>query len=501
MKLDILDMNEFIKLTKAQEVTNPVYFNMGNIPTDDGLFSNFIFGYPGSKDRKKLFGYINLRRKFLHPVMYKLFTSMDKKIMDCINAKRYFRVEGGELVEDDNGKTGVSFFYTVYDELKFKSTGTARRSNYLVLLSKLSKDDIFLDKYPVIPAFFRDFKPAKTSNEKISAVDEVNELYSKIIRLSQTISSGTEYDFMGAITEANIQGLIYDIYEYFSAAMAGKNGIFHRDILGKSIDYATRSVISAPRFKTNSWKDNPVRFGYTGIPLSQAVVLFYPFFVKYIQDFFEEREHELSRFTHEGKIVTVKNLKEQITQDSIKKMISLYIKSTESRFNSITLKADDGKEYPIPTYKEELKRNFTITDLLFIAASDICSDKHVYATRYPIEQYQNIYPSKIRLFSTKDTIEVKLDDLYLPDYPIIYPDYPADEALFVDTAIPYNGYLAALGGDYDGDTISIRGVFTKEANLEAERLIMDKKNILDQMGKNSRKIGNEAVQAIYTLTQ
>jgi len=79
MKLDILDMNEFIKLTKAQEVTNPVYFNMGNIPTDDGLFSNFIFGYPGSKDRKKLFGYINLRRKFLHPVMYKLFTSMDKK--------------------------------------------------------------------------------------------------------------------------------------------------------------------------------------------------------------------------------------------------------------------------------------------------------------------------------------------------------------------------------------------------------------------------------------
>ena len=40
-----------------------------------------------------------------------------------------------------------------------------------------------------------------------------------------------------------------------------------------------------------------------------------------------------------------------------------------------------------------------------------------------------------------------------------------------------------------------------EANAEAERLIMEKKNILDQMGRNSRKLGNEAVQAIYSLTR
>jgi hypothetical protein len=47
----------------------------------------------------------------------------------------------------------------------------------------------------------------------------------------------------------------------------------------------------------------------------------------------------------------------------------------------------------------------------------------------------------------------------------------------------------------------MRGLFTKEANLEAERLIWDKKNILDQMGRNSRQIGNEAIQAIYSLTR
>ncbi|AST99854.1 hypothetical protein PBI_PBS1_32 [Bacillus phage PBS1] len=52
-----------------------------------------------------------------------------------------------------------------------------------------------------------------------------------------------------------------------------------------------------------------------------------------------------------------------------------------------------------------------------------------------------------------------------------------------------------------GDTVSLRGVFSKEANEEAERLIWEKKNMLDQMGRNSRQIGNEAIQAIYSLTR
>ena len=29
----------------------------------------------------------------------------------------------------------------------------------------------------------------------------------------------------------------------------------------------------------NTWRDNKIRFGYTGIPLSQMITLFYPFFI------------------------------------------------------------------------------------------------------------------------------------------------------------------------------------------------------------------------------
>lgn len=51
------------------------------------------------------------------------------------------------------------------------------------------------------------------------------------------------------------------------------------------------------------------------------------------------------------------------------------------------------------------------------------------------------------------------------------------------------------------DTISLRAVFTVEANLEAERLINSKPMILNQTGESSRLLSNESVQALYTLTK
>ena len=55
--------------------------------------------------------------------------------------------------------------------------------------------------------------------------------------------------------------------------------------------------------------------------------------------------------------------------------------------------------------------------------------------------------------------------------------------------------------DYDGDTISVRGVFTQEANIEAEKLIYSKKNLLDNSGKNIRSLGKEAILGLYCLTK
>ena len=55
--------------------------------------------------------------------------------------------------------------------------------------------------------------------------------------------------------------------------------------------------------------------------------------------------------------------------------------------------------------------------------------------------------------------------------------------------------------DFDGDQISIRGVYTQEANEEAAKLIREPKNILNITGKNVRIITNEGVQTLYQLTK
>jgi hypothetical protein len=51
------------------------------------------------------------------------------------------------------------------------------------------------------------------------------------------------------------------------------------------------------------------------------------------------------------------------------------------------------------------------------------------------------------------------------------------------------------------DTISLRGAWTQEANIEAERIINDPKYFLDINGVNDRIIRNEAIQTLYALTK
>ena len=57
-----------------------------------------------------------------------------------------------------------------------------------------------------------------------------------------------------------------------------------------------------------------------------------------------------------------------------------------------------------------------------------------------------------------------------------YPDIDDQTKLieFIDSIQMSNSYLQALNADFDGDTVSVRGIFSKEANIEAEEIITKK---------------------------
>ena len=54
--------------------------------------------------------------------------------------------------------------------------------------------------------------------------------------------------------------------------------------------------------------------------------------------------------------------------------------------------------------------------------------------------------------------------------------------------------------DYDGDTVSIRGIFTNEANEELDKIMNAKYNYITSGNTGIRTSSNEAIQSLYNLT-
>ena len=64
-----------------------------------------------------------------------------------------------------------------------------------------------------------------------------------------------------------------------------------------------------------------------------------------------------------------------------------------------------------------------------------------------------------------------------------------------------NLYLPGLGGDYDGDTVTVRGVYTNEANEELMKFKDSKMNFIDLGSSNIRSSSGDVIQAIYSFTK
>ena len=90
-KIDQLDQERLIKNNGLPMVTNPVIFNAGNGPTSDGLLSNELFGIT-KDERSGIFGYIDLKEKFLNPYYYKVWLKIDKNLRACIYETERFKI-------------------------------------------------------------------------------------------------------------------------------------------------------------------------------------------------------------------------------------------------------------------------------------------------------------------------------------------------------------------------------------------------------------------------
>jgi len=491
MKISILDVDRLIEVNKLEEVTSQHLFSNKMMYDPQGILSTDIFGI-SKNDRRTTFAYISLKKKFIHPHIYtKVLKPMFKNIVYIVAGQKRYVIENGWFKEDkDNGWTGLVSLYDHWNEIDWSQKRSENKINK-ELLTILTRDQIFLDKIIIVPPAYRDVMLAGTVDAS-DHVSELNEMYQKLIRAVSMIQEGGLFARTQYGAQLKIQNLLCDISKFFSDQISKKTGLIRKYLMGKSVDYGTRVVISAPTYNFDRFGDNMIDVEHTAIPIEICCSTFYPFIEAWLKNFFtKEIVNDPNMFTFydiENKrefTGVIKDVDIQFSEKNIRKVINDYCLNPDNRFKMITLEVIAPGATPkenktlkanlvlkgnvlLPNnIRQVLNRGMTITDLLYLACVDVCEKRHVMVSRYPVGTDKGIYFSKIRVQSTPNHIRLTFNGKDYPYYPDINLKTPIDQVgvQFIDTLVPSNSHLDGMGADYISMSWSARIAIFYKNNL------------------------------------
>lgn len=411
-KIDPLDPLKLIKVNDLKEVTNPIAFAKNNVPTSDGLISNEIFGIT-KFDRSNTYAYISLGDWFMHPLHYKIWSKLDSNIKAIIHETDYFKIDSsGNLIKDPEGNTGINWLRKNIDNIKIKSTESAKRDRNIQFL-KNHKDTMFINNIILIPAYYRD---ANTTSGK-PGLNEINKLYQSLLMAVRSLKENADYGFtLNGATRGRIQEQILTIYQWFSGSSSydfnnavgipGKTGILSHTNLNKTTDYAARLVLSAPELKVDKMEDIMVDLDHSAIPLAAVCTAFMPFIQFYLRRFFENEFSGVNKYpamgskSRELQYVEIEDYQIAFSDDVIKSELDLFQHGYADRFRPISIPNKENREIYMhfkgyntknedfdlnnPGNMPIIERRLTWLDIIYQAAVEVVKDRLVLITRYPM---------------------------------------------------------------------------------------------------------------------
>lgn len=527
---DPLDVERFVKANNVQQVDDPIFFVRDGIPTSKGLLSNEIFGIT-KEERANIYAYIDLGDWFMHPLVYKKWCQKDKRIKEIAHGIKKFSIgKDGDFVEDEHGQSGIAFIKNNMDKIKIKRTDSRERDDIIKYIEKY-KDLIFMKKLIVMPAYYRD---VQTKSSGSVGVGDLNKLYQSIIISSNSLKETKDFGLsMSDSVSGRIQETLVSIYNSITSTsgdttdgvgLSKKNGLVRSAIMSKTTDYGTRLILSAPELKVETLDDMMVDLDYTALPLASACVNFMPFVIFNIKRFFENEfgggvKHEV---IHNGKAeyIEVKDPLVSFSEDEIRKQIKRFVLGFSNRFAPVEVPLVNGKigylsfkgrgvnnkdieNGKIVGESPLIDRRLTWLDVIYMATCEAVEGKHILITRYPIDSCYNTIYTKVRVSTTSTTEGVYVGGQYYRWYPKLREkDIGTNTSdIFIDTLCLSNLHLKGLGGDYDGDSVNVKGVWTVEANEELNAAINSKRNLINMGGQNIKVSSNEAIQSLYSLTR
>lgn len=534
MLTDIGSPDLYIKANDLPEITSGTLFSSNSsAPDENGLVSYEIFGNPGSKQRAKQFAYIDLGDVFLHPMAYDAIIMLAKPIKDILEGNGFFYVTpDGKITRVENKSDapkgfdcgqGCRWLKRNYKKINFtKDAMSTVRKDRINFLNSLSMDEMFITKWLVMPAYYRDVD--LNTNKK----NDINMMYQNILSQAKTVKSMTAMFDNEEVTDSHIkiQAKINEMYQYFFTFLGGSKAFIQKHVMGKSPDYSSRMVISTAKINSNNPDEMQTDYAHSAVPLSMVLEDFAPFIEYGFKNFIRNQVNGSDYIYTKGKNNTITRIplashwEQVLLHDNIHDLIKTYSDSKEHRLDYFCLEAEDGSMVPLgyitskgtvtSTDSEEfanqanIVRPITLCEMFYIIAMETVSDKQIMITRFPIEDYQNIYPSLMTIIPYEKTKRMTIQGKEYPRFPdISLEDIANKKESFIcenfnDTLQLFPTYLKALGADFDGDTVTVQGVFSKNDPM---KYINSPMNIINISGSTMRAVSDINSQMIFALTK
>lgn len=488
MKFDYLATTfnlDILRLDKQQlRAMTPVQKLNIFIPSSDnfephGLFSTEIFGPVGSEQRNTNLSYLKLFTPVFHPLIYSHLITSRAFYKDVMSGTKFAKfdnkVKDLVLSNEEEGRTGYSFFVECLPKIKFDDHDSDFREFKIKMIDKYGVSDYMLDNLLVIPAGLRDYSINKKG---VPEEDEINDLYRKILTVANTLSNiKLTPDTLPAVDKIRyrMQEAVYVIYDHIMTLLDGK----HKHIQGswgsRGILYGTRNVITPSlAHVTDLESPDNITIDHSTVGLYQYARAITPITMNKLHSLFIG--HILSPDNTSAYLVNPKTMKSELTEVSVRVRDTwMSIDGLDDMLGSLAqdeLRAEPimlGKHYLMLLYDTgdtitpifntdglpddvdpKKLRPMTYYELLYIALSGTFDKYRATLTRYPVINLGSIYPSKLFIKTTEDprnvTIKFHGQERKVTQYPNLKEAY-------YNSMSPHYAFLDPLGADFDGKSI------------------------------------------------
>jgi hypothetical protein len=442
---------------------------------EDGLFSVSIFGRVGDVRRSRRFSYIDLKIGVFHPIIYRALGQLKRFYHDIILGRVYavWDDQLKDFVKSDafDGRTGFQFFIEHWQGIEFEHRPSDSREHNIKLI-EMYKKKALTDKLVVMPAGMRDIE---ITGGRI-VIDEVNELYRRILSITNSIHKDAVQNNPEILNMARIslQRTFNEIFELFERMVEGKKKLLMGKWAARRVFNGTRNVITSMNMVSNKL-DNPGNIGLndTVIGLYQFMKGALPVAKFHIKTGFLSKvftgPHSPATLVNKTTLKAESvNLRPEyfdswMTEEGLEKVISAFAEESirhkpleiEGRYVGLIYKGPEGfvklfqdiddlpahfdKEYVTPV---------TFCELLYMSVYGVANTLPIFVTRYPVTGMGSIYPSMVHLKPTVKTEHRKVLNEFWeldPSIPDAY-EFPTNSS-FVNAMSPHPTHLSALGAD------------------------------------------------------